>query len=244
MAIWDDFITEQDRQVIEASGFGAFHGVGQRPVLVVVDVTYGMTGDDPQAGLLESIARWRTSCGPYAWAAIPHLQRLIDGFRQRRLPVVYTKGLPRRADGFGKRNWRSSRLGEIAPVNGRTGQDIVDEVAPQESDIVIEKPGPSAFFSTPMVAYLTALGADSVVVCGSSTSGCVRATVVDAFSSNYGVVVAEEATFDRAESSHAIALFDIESRYGDVMPVDDILSEVRKLPADLFADRIGQPLGS
>src|SRR5690242_16955532 len=107
-------------------------------------------------------------------------------------------------------------------------------IAPAPRDIVIRKRKPSGFFGSNLAAYLTLLGADSVVVVGTTTSGCVRATVVDAFSLNYRVTLAEEGCFDRSEASHAISLCDMHAKYADVVPTADVLAYFAGLPAGLF----------
>jgi maleamate amidohydrolase len=101
-------------------------------------------------------------------------------------------------------------------------------------DIVIKKQKPSGFFGTNLASYLTLLGCDSVIVVGTTTSGCVRATVVDAFSLNYRVILAEEGCFDRSEASHAVSLCDMHAKYADVLPMAEILSYFDQLPTDLF----------
>ena len=96
-------------------------------------------------------------------------------------------------------------------------------IAPHPQDIVIKKQKPSGFFGSNLVSYLTLLGCDSVVVVGTTTSGCVRATAVDAFSLNYRVILAEEGCFDRSEASHAVSLCDMHSKYADVVPTGEVL---------------------
>ena len=99
---------------------------------------------------------------------------------------------------------------------------------------MIKKQKPSGFFGTNLASYLTLLSCDSVIVVGTTTSGCVRATVVDAFSLNYRVTLAEEGCFDRSEASHAVSLCDMRAKYADVLPTSEILSYFDQLPADLF----------
>jgi maleamate amidohydrolase len=103
---------------------------------------------------------------------------------------------------------------------------------------VITKTSPSVFFGTPLDAYLNALDVDSIIVCGTTTSGCIRATTVDGFARNLRVAVAEEACFDRGEVSHAIALFDLNAKYADVMRTDEIVDYIESLDDDLFAGMI------
>jgi nicotinamidase-related amidase len=105
----------------------------------------------------------------------------------------------------------------------------VAEIAPSERDLVIEKRKPSAFFGTTLASHLVSLKVDTLIICGTSTSGCVRATVTDAFSYDYRVAIAEEATFDRGQASHAMALFDLDMKYANVTPVDEIVTYLEGL---------------
>ena len=115
------------------------------------------------------------------------------------------------------------------------GNEIVTMIAPGLKDIVIKKQKPSGFFfATNLASYLTLLGCDSVIVVGTTTSGCVRATVVDAFSLNYRVILAEEGCFDRSAASHAVSLCDMHAKYADVVPTAEILSYFDQLPIGLF----------
>src|SRR5882672_5392894 len=233
--VWNKFLTERDKQVFAAAGYGARAGFGSRPALLVIDVSYAFCGDRPEP-ILESIKRWRNSCGAESWVAIGHIKRLSEKAHDRELPVIYTTGV-RRADNWDSGGWRSknSRSGEAPKTaSNRDGYDIVDEIAPGPKDIVIYKQKPSGFFATPMAGYLTQLHCDSVIVTGTTTSGCVRATVLDAFSNNYRVTPAEEACFDRSEASHAINLCDMQAKYADVLPVEDVKRYLASLPKGLF----------
>jgi maleamate amidohydrolase len=224
MRIWDRFLTEADKDVFRASGTNATLGFGERPALLVVDVTYAYTGDVDEP-ILDSIAKWPNSCGPFAWAAIPHIQQLLTAFRSRGLPVFYSAAEPPRA-GRGAGLWRNEPRPAASGAEGVDGTAIVKEIAPDASEVVIRKVAPSAFFGTHLRSYLTEAGADTVVVCGAVTSGCVRASVVDGFSHNLRMIVAEDATFDRGEASHAIGLFDMDAKYADVMPTQQILADL------------------
>jgi len=99
---------------------------------------------------------------------------------------------------------------------------------------VVLKQKPSGFFGTNMASYLTLLGCDSVIVTGTTTSGCVRATVLDAFSLNYRIALPEEACFDRSQASHAINLCDMNAKYADVVKTSEILAFLDSLPSGLF----------
>jgi maleamate amidohydrolase len=233
--IWDDVVPERDREVFAEAGYGKTGGFGQRPALIVVDVTYDFCGDRSEP-ILDSIQKFRNSCGEAAWVAIPDLQRLIGAARDNGVPVVYTHALPRpnavHAGGWARKN---ARVLEPTEISQRIGNDIVAEIAPRPADIVIQKDKPSAFFGTPLLSYLVALGCDSVIVTGTSTSGCVRGTVIDAFSNNLAVSVVEECCFDRLIVSHKINLFDMHGKYADVVSTDETVAYFERLPEGLFA---------
>jgi maleamate amidohydrolase len=234
--IWDKFLTERDKAVFAAGGFGARAGFGKRPALLVIDVNWAFCGERPEP-ILESIKRWRTSCGEESWVALQYIKQLIEAAQSKGLPVIYTTG-ERRPDNWdaGSWRWKSTRSDEASGTihDDIDGNEIVSMIAPGPRDIVIKKQKPSGFFGTNLASYLTQLGCDSVVIVGTTTSGCVRATAVDAFSLNYRVILAEEGCFDRSEASHAVSLCDMQAKYADVLPTAEILSYFDQLPTDLF----------
>ena len=246
--VWDKFLTERDRAVFAAGGFGARAGFGKRPALLIIDVNWAFCGDRPEP-ILKSIQRWRNSCGEDAWVALPYIKQLIEKAHAKGLPVIYTtgEGRPDKWD-RGSWSWKSSRAGETgaAPSLGTNappldGNEIAAPIAPMPQDIVIRKQKPSGFFGSNLASYLTLLGCDSLVVTGTTTSGCVRATVVDAFSLNYRVILAEEGCFDRSEASHAISLCDVHAKYADVVSTAEVLAYFDTLPAALFNLPSGTP---
>ena len=236
--IWNEFLTERDKQVFEKSGFGAEAGFGKKPALLVIDVSYNFCGDKREP-ILESIKNFHNSCGEDAWDALLHIRKLIDKCHEKGIPVIYTTGTVRE-DGWdaGGWAWKNSRTDEdvTAPKTtgfNRDGNEIMDEIAPSPQDIVIYKHKPSAFSGTPLSGFLNDLGADSLLVTGTTTSGCVRASVIDAFSNNYRVAVVEEGCFDRSQASHAINLCDMHAKYADVVTTEDALSYVDGLDVDM-----------
>lgn len=237
--IWDTYLTDRDKAVFAASGFGATADWGHRPALLVIDVNYAFCDEEPKP-ILTSIQKWRTSCGEDAWEAMPVLQKLIATCRGKGVPVIYTTGT-RRADNWdsGSWSWKNSRRKEeakarIVTSDGRDGNDIVDAIAPGPRDIVVLKQKPSGFAGTPLQSYLQLLGCDSVIVTGTTTSGCVRATVLDAFSLNFRVTVVEDGCFDRAQASHAINLCDMHAKYANVLPSDDVIDHLNTLSQGMF----------
>jgi len=234
--IWDKYLTERDKAVFSASGFGAMADWGKRPALIVIDVNYAFC-DEESKPILESIKKWRTSCGEDAWEAMPVLQKLIAICRAKGIPVIYTTST-RRADNWdaGSWMWKSSRRGEAPKLDtdGRDGNEIVDAIAPGPRDIVVLKQKPSGFYGTSLQGYLQLLGCDSLLVTGTTTSGCVRATVVDAFSMNFRCTVVEDGCFDRSQASHAVSLCDMHAKYANVRPSEEVIDYLNTLSQGMF----------
>ncbi len=234
--IWNKFLTERDKAVFDTSGYGARGGFGKRPALLVIDVNWAFCGDRPEP-ILESIKRWRNSCGEDAWIALPYIRSLIDKCHDKGVPVMYTTGV-RREDNWDSGSWlgrtRATRktARPSSPISTATRSSRRSRRAPQ--DIVVLKQKPSGFFGTNMASYLTLLGCDSVIVTGTTTSGCVRATVLDAFSLNYRIALAEEGCFDRSQASHAINLCDMNAKYADVVKTSEVLTFLDTLPSGMF----------
>jgi maleamate amidohydrolase len=229
----DDYlkvIPEEELEVVRKAGYGRQAGVGKKPALLVVDVVYNFLGDRPEP-ILKSIQRFRNSCGELGWEAVPYLQKLLAVCRENNVPIFFTtRGY--RKDKIGSGSWsRKNRrtLEETLSEVEQIGDKIIKEVEPHPDEMVIEKDKPSAFFGTPLISYLVALGIDTVIVTGTTTSGCIRATVVDAFSLNYHVVIPKECVFDRTYTSHLINLFDMQMKYADVVSTQDAITLVETL---------------
>ena len=126
------------------------------------------------------------------------------------------------------------------PTTNRDGNDIMEEIAPGPKDLIVWKQKPSGFHEAPLHSYLQLLKADTVIITGTTTSGCVRATAVDAFSNNYRVAIVEDACFDRAEISHAISLMDMHAKYADVVNSVEASAYLEILPTGVFDLPIGR----
>ena len=231
---WDDVLTDADREIFDVAGWGRRAGFGDRPALLVVDVNYNFCGDS-EVSALESIKKWRYACGPHAWDSIPVIARVIAAGRAKRLPVIYTTN-PRREDGFDLGVWtlKSYRSDDVVDVAGHRGNDIVDELAPEPGDLFIEKCKPSAFFGTTLTSHLNNLKADSLIMMGTTTSGCVRASAVDAMSYDLKVTIPHETVFDRGELSHKVALLDLQMKYVDVTDTEEVLAYLAELDEGIF----------
>jgi maleamate amidohydrolase len=235
MPRWNEFLTERDKLVFEKAGFGALGGFGNRPVVLVIDVSYGFCGEHPMP-ILESIEEWHASCGHEAWDAVDRIAQLIDAARSRRIPVIFaTAPEGPVGDEFRLGRWRDKNPSSSQQSYARFNE-IVAPIAPRELDLVILRSKPSVFFGSELTSYLIDLRADTIITCGVTTSGCVRATVVDGFSYNYRMIVVEECTFDRGEASHWINLFDMHQKYADVTPLAEVLDYIETLDDDLYID--------
>jgi len=227
MAVWDRFLTERDKKHLAIWGKRQPDELGKRPVLLVIDVYYSSIGHERKP-LLESISDWPMSCGEEGWRAIDHMKVLIPAARKAGVPVVYVRGYP----GFpsdptrvAERGKRDGQAVDRLPAEIRAlGNEIVEEIAPVDGELVVGKAAPSAFSGTVLLHYLQMLKADTVIVCGESTSGCVRAAVVDAAANRLRVGIVEECCFDRTEASHAINLFDMHQKYGEVIDMSKALA--------------------
>lgn len=218
MAIWDGIVPPAEQEIYQAAGFGARTPLGHRPALVIVDVLWAFVG--PRSETKEAIQEYSTACGRVGWDAMERIRWLMDRFRGSDLPVVHV-----RADG--------SRGG----VNGyttksrRTPQDeraysFPEPVAPLPGELVVTKSRASGFFRTPLDVYLRRLGVDTVLIAGSTTSGCIRATVVDAHSLGFCTVVLEDGVFDRSWFSHAVSLFELQMKYAQVLTVESCWQQI------------------
>ncbi|MGG1660199.1 isochorismatase family protein [Brevibacillus sp. NRS-1366] len=228
--IWDKYLDERDTKVYSGAGFGKAFGIGKRPATIIVDVTYGFTGDGPES-IEESIKKYPTSCGDDSWTAIHHIKTLLDASRAAAIPVFYTIIEGSKTSSNDRVAVKGNLFDHPALLEGEKGSQVVEELQPVKGEVVISKKKPSAFFGTPLVSYLTAHDIDSVIITGCTTSGCIRASVIDAFSYNYRVIVPEECVFDRGLASHAINLFDMQQKYADVVPTKDVIKELQELTA-------------
>jgi len=184
-------------------------GLGANPALIVVDATVGFT--DPASAL-----------GSESRRELEVIRGLIAEFRVRGLPIAYSVNAyahPAEATVFREKLPSLNLL-----VHGTPLAEIAADVRPEPHDIVIRKGVPSAFFDSPLRQMLVNLGVDSVLVCGFTTSGCVRATAVDALQCNFRLVVARDACGDRDRAAHEANLRDLDLKYGDVVTSQEALA--------------------
>ena len=226
MKPWDDIISAEEQRAYAAAGFGRLGGLGQRPALLIIDVQYRTVGTVRQP-FWDSIKEFPTSCGDVGWAAVDHIVPLLALFRARGWPVLYPHVAPKVADEGGR---LAAKVPAIMGIAQR-GYDFVAEVAPRSGDVLIPKKHPSAFFATALASHLIDKQVDTVIVTGCTTSGCVRGTVVDAFSYNFRVAVPQECVYDRSLSSHKVNLFDMGQKYADVLTAAELMAALKSVSA-------------
>jgi nicotinamidase-related amidase len=227
--VWDRFLTEQDKAHLAASAPIRSRGFGKTPAVLSVDNYRKALGDRPEH-LLDAIQTWPSSTGLAGWAAADKIAELLLVARGARIPVIHVTGLAEEESGIspwgaalGGRHGRATRSDEEVD-RYRRRFDFIDQAAPIPGEVVLKKTGPSGFFGTPLLAHLIARHIDTLIVCGESVSGCVRATVTDGCANRLHVVVVEECVYDRHEATRAMNLFDIDQKYGDVVSFEEAVA--------------------
>jgi maleamate amidohydrolase len=219
---WKDVVTPE---ILET--YTPYHRetyIGQRPALLAIDL-YNLVYEGGPKQPHELVKDHKSSCGIYAYNAIKPTQELFALARSLKIPIFYTTSETRKEANPDAVNATARQKSvKIDPK----GYEIREEFKPESGDVVIFKERASGFFGTPLVAHLTQKGIDSLIVCGESTSGCVRASCVDAYSLGYHVSIVEECVFDRSILSHKVNLFDLHHKYSDVMMLEEVKESVKQ----------------
>jgi nicotinamidase-related amidase len=205
------------QSVYEKAGIGGAGGLGTKPAIIVVD--FSVRFADPEYSL-----------GGDMSAQIAATKGLLDVARSQGVPVLFSTIAFEPAD-LDKEIWINKLPGLAELIVGSEYVDIDPRLERRPDESVVVKTGASSFFGTNLAGRLTQLGVDTVVVCGATTSGCIRATVVDAMQYQLRVVVPRECVADRHQAPHDATLFDIEAKYGDVVSVDDVHAYLNELAA-------------
>lgn len=216
---WLRYLSPTDINIYKKAGYGAKMTLGVSPALLILDVTTMFVGDKPEP-IIKSIEHFPNSCGNIGWKAIKKMNRLLDYARRKNLPVIYTIG---QEENNQKSLWAEKQPNVLyKPQKAMQSVNSIPKIIqPEKNELVIRKSMPSAFFGTTLLSHLIASKIDTLIVTGCTTSGCVRATVVDAFSYNYPVMVVEECTFDRGRIPHVINLFDMDQKYANVVSFEE-----------------------
>lgn len=214
------------RALYQQQGMGQKIGFGDRPAVLVIDMQQDFCDPDAPTTLWPSIAE-----------TFDPIRRLCDAARARGLPVIYTQGLVA-GDGSTAGLWRFKQRyhaeGRVQ-IEGSRGAEIVPELAPRPGDRVIRKWRPSAFFRTDLAVFLGTRAIDTLLVCGTSVSGCVRATVTDAFMRDIRCMVVRECVADRTPAVLDANLFDMHQKYADVITLKETMAYLDRFAVAVHA---------
>ena len=225
---WKDIIPEADLQLY--TGWRRETFVGPRPALLAIDL-YDLVYRGGPHSPNELNERYPNTCGIFAHRAIAPTKRLLAAARRAGIPIFYCTQETRPQNR--PKGAVSTRQQNVIPADGYA---IYHEFTPQPEDVIIVKQRASIFQGTPLFSHLSLLGIQSLIVCGESTSGCVRASAVDGYSNGFHVSLVEECTFDRAELTHKVNLFDLHHKYVDVMHLDEVVAHLDAMRMDRAAE--------
>jgi len=212
---WKDVVSEEVLEIYKPYQRKTY--VGERPALLAIDL-YNLVYEGGPKPVHEVIKEHKSSCGIYAYNAIKPIQELFAMARSKGIPIIYTTGETRKETRPKTVRSTNRRVDEI----GESAYEIYREFKPESGDLIIYKERASGFFGTALIAHLTRMGIGSLIACGETTSGCVRASVVDAYSYGFHTAMVEECCFDRSLLSHKVNLFDLHHKYADVMHLDEV----------------------
>ncbi|MBD3884995.1 isochorismatase family protein [Phormidium tenue FACHB-886] len=210
---WSDVISDADILSFRSGLDGMERSLeaGIKPALIVVDMTRAFVDSSYPTGWSET-----------GYPAVTVNRKLLNIARQVGIPIYFTKGYPYsdyKPTLVQKGRWKTGKRPQVDPTLP-PGDVIVEDLTPLPEEIVIDKQSkPSGFFGTPLISYLVYERVDTVIITGMTTSGCVRATVLDAFQYNLNVIIPHECCADRSQISHKVSLFDMHMKYADVVSV-------------------------
>jgi maleamate amidohydrolase len=210
---------QQTADMYRAAGLGQRAPRGKRPGIVVIDLQRGFTEPEyPTGADLSGVVRATNT--------------LIAAGRPHGIPVIFTVIAYTPAEiASSAYAWFGKSSGLASLESGAPTVELDPRMSNEAYDVVLEKKGASGFFGTNLATNLVSFGVDTLIVCGTTTSGCVRATAVDALQSGFNVLVPKECVGDRTPGPHDASLFDIDEKYGDVISLDDAVDYLSSLNA-------------
>jgi nicotinamidase-related amidase len=208
--------SKSDAEFFAERGFGQRIGFGERPVLIVIDMLKAFT--DPGAPL-----------GANLDPQLAAIERLLRAAHARDRPVIFSSVRYDESDVRDAGIWARKMKGVTSLQADGKGWELDPRLDFRNGDILLYKKYASCFFGTDLVPKLLTKGVDTLIITGCTTSGCVRATAVDACQNGFRPVVVREAVGDRSASAHAQSLFDLDAKYADVVGIEDALSYLEKL---------------
>jgi maleamate amidohydrolase len=222
MAVWDGLIPERDQEIYRRAGFAREPNWDGMPALLIVDALWGFIGHR-RVDVLEAINEYPTACGEPGWDGLERTEEVLRFFREAELPVVHVCASAG-ADSVYGATTRARRT----PGTGTRAYEIPERIAPVPDEPVVYKSKASGFFRTPLDVLLRNRNVDTVLIAGSTTCGCIRATAVDAHSSGFETIVLSDAVWDRSPFSHAVSLYELSMKYASVVAVDEAIAELGK----------------
>ena len=228
MRDWEKYLPEEDRKIYEKAGYGKKQSFKNNPALIVIDVVMSFTGTKSMP-VPQAIEEFSTSCGQNAWDALPKIKELLEASRAAGIPVAFIKGNPMDKFFAGDTTKGVKNRAETA---AKYDHPIHPMVEPGPDEYVVQKSKGSAFFGTVLSSFLVRNGIDSVLISGCVTSGCVRATTIDAWNHGFVPYVVEEAVFDRSRHSHLTSLFELNAKYSTVVTLEETKAYLAKLRND------------
>jgi len=224
MRRWEEIFTGIDRNIVRKMSPSRSQFFCHKAALLIIDVTKSFLGSTSES-IQRSTAEYVTSCGKSGWLALPNIQKLQKCCRENNIPIIYSI-----ADNLARRFCNGPTKNAFPNLDfNPTGNEIPLLLKPLKSEMVIPKTKASVFFGTPLFSCLRSMEIDSLLIAGCTTSGCVRATVVDGYSYGFSCFVVEDCVFDRFELSHLVNLFDMNAKYADVISLKEAIKLIKKL---------------
>ena len=217
---WRGFVDEETEEIYSHYKRDVF--VGENPAILMVDV-YKASYEGGQQRVIDVIKEHPSSCGERAWAMVEPAKQLLEASRSAGIPITYCTGDTRSSSNKGRATNR-----QVLNEHNES-YDILEELAPEDGELVVYKQRASAFYGTPLMSHLTQMGIQSLIMGGGTTSGCLRAAVQDAKANGFHVTLVEECCYDRTAMNHMVNLFDMHHKYADVMHLDEVLTHINGL---------------
>ena len=222
MSVADEAHDPSTQTLYRDQGMGLRIPPGERPAVLIIDMQNDFCDPDAPTTLWPSIGQ-----------TIEPIKQLSAAAREQDVPVIYTTGLVA-ADGSTAGLWRFKQRFHAEyriQIEGSRGAEIIPQLSPKAGDRVIRKWRPSAFFRTDLEVFLSVRGIDTLLCCGTSVSGCVRASVTDAFMRDIRCMVIRECVADRSQAVLDANLFDLQQKYAEVVSIFDSLAYLRSISA-------------
>jgi maleamate amidohydrolase len=208
---------EETERFFRERGFGRTIGFGEKPAVLVIDLIRAFTNPDLPLGAPLDVQIGQTV-------------KILDAARRTRVPIFFTSVAYEDANLADAGIWAIKQAGVMTLRAGTPEVEVDPALGRRPEEPVIVKKYASAFFGTDLSTRLNTLRADTLILTGCTTSGCVRATAVDGLQNGFRVMVAREAVGDRAPAAHEQSLFDLHAKYADVVSVDDVLNHLASRP--------------